>query len=94
MKLYRFPSGAYSTQSLEAISRLGYKQVFYSFYYYDYDENNQPDPTEALKVSLEQLHPGAIYMFHTISSTNAKIFAEWVNGVLAQGYTFGIYPVE
>ena len=36
MKLYRFPSGTYSTQSLEVISQLGYDHVFYSFCYRDY----------------------------------------------------------
>ena len=56
--------------------------------------NDQPDPTAALETCLEQLHPGAIYMFHTVSSTNAQIFDEWVEGVLAKGYTFGVYPVE
>lgn len=94
MKLYRFPSGTYSTQSLEVISQLGYDHVFYSFYYHDYYVEDQPDPAEALEICLEELHPGAIYMFHTISSTNAEIFDEWVEGVLARGYTFGVYPVE
>lgn len=92
MTLYRFPSGTFSIQSLELISRLGYDHVFYSFAYRDYLVDDQPDPTEALNTCLEQLHPGAIYMFHTVSSTNAAIFDDFIEGVLARGYTFGEYP--
>lgn len=94
MKLFRYPAGIYSDQSLDVVSSLGYRSVFWSFAYRDFDLSNQPDPTEALNMCLNELHPGAIYLLHAVSSTNTQILGDWIDAVRAQGYEFGVYPVN
>ena len=94
MKLFRFPSGTYSTSSLELMDSLGYRSVFWSFAYRDFYVNAQPDPTEAMNMCLGELHPGAIYLLHAVSATNTAILGDWIDAVRAQGYEFGIYPVN
>ena len=94
MKLFRYPTGAYSYESLELVSSLGYRSVFWSFNYRDYTVNAQPDPTEAMNMCLGELHPGAIYLLHAVSATNTAILSDWIDAVRAQGYEFGVYPMN
>ena len=94
MKLFRFPAGIYSDQSLSVVSSLGYRSVFWSFAYRDFEVNNQPDPTYALNLCLDELHPGAIYLIHAVSRTNAHILSDFIDGARARGYEFGTYPVN
>lgn len=94
MKLFRFPAGTYSALSLELLDSLGYRSVFWSFAYRDFYVNAQPDLTEAMAMCMNELHPGAIYLLHAVSETNTKILGDWIDQVRAQGYEFGIYPID
>lgn len=94
LKLFRFPEGTFSEQSLALVHSLGYESVFWSFAYTDYNVNAQKDPAEALQNCMTQLHPGAIYLLHAVSSTNCAILGDFIDGVRAQGYEFGVYPVQ
>ncbi|MCC8120833.1 MAG: polysaccharide deacetylase family protein [Oscillospiraceae bacterium] len=94
MKLFRFPEGVASEQSVALLDAMGYKSVFWSFAYYDYDMENQMEPDQALSACLERLHPGAIYLLHAVSATNAEILGDFIDGARAQGYEFGVFPVE
>ncbi|MCD7886964.1 MAG: polysaccharide deacetylase family protein [Clostridiales bacterium] len=94
MKLFRFPEGVASEQAVALLDQMGYKSVFWSFAYKDYDTSNQMDPDEALSACLEYLHPGAIYLLHAVSTTNAEILGDFIDGARAQGYEFGVFPVE
>lgn len=94
MKLFRFPAGIYSDRSLATLTNLGYRSVFWSFAYRDYYVNDQLDPAEALKMCMDELHPGAIYLLHAVSETNATILGDWIDQVRAQGFEFGVYPVN
>ena len=42
-KFFRFPEGKYSLDAVKCISELGYKTVFWSFGYEDWDNGKQPD---------------------------------------------------
>lgn len=88
MKLFRFPEGSTSEQSLALVESLGYKSVFWSFHYLDYTDE-QKDPAEALQLCIDSLHPGAIYLLHAKSSTNTQILGDWIDAVRAAGYEFG-----
>ena len=94
MKLFRYPAGIFSEQSLDLVTSLGYRSVFWSFAYRDFDLTNQPDPAAALKQCLDELHPGAIYLLHAVSDTNTEILGDWIDGVRAMGYEFGVYPTN
>ncbi len=88
MQYFRFPMGEFSEQSLAAMQMYGYKSVFWSFAYKDWVTNDQPEAASSLKLLKEQLHPGAIYLLHAVSKTNATILGDFIDGAKAEGYTF------
>lgn len=93
MRLFRFPEGVSSPQSCELLNMMGYKSVFWSFAYHDYDTDNQMDPSEALFQCVDQAHPGAVYLLHAVSSTNTEILGDFIDTMREEGYEFGVFPV-
>ena len=93
MRLFRFPEGVSSPQSCELLNMMGYKSVFWSFAYRDYDLDNQMDPSEALFQCVDQVHPGAVYLLHAVSATNTEILGDFIDSVRDEGYEFGVFPV-
>ena len=91
MKYFRFPEGAYSAQSLGLVNNLGLKTVFWSYAYNDYSDE-QPPVDESLEKAIDACHPGAIYLLHASSTTNAAFLADWIDACREMGYEFGIYP--
>lgn len=89
MKLFRFPEGCYSEQLLAMVQSLGYKSVFWSFAHNDWDVNNQPITIEAQEKIVENAHPGAIYLLHAVSRTNAEVLGDAIDIIRAKGYEFG-----
>lgn len=86
MDYLRPPKGEFTEQSLALIQALGYKTLFWSFAYYDYNVNDQPDEKESLKKCLDNAHPGAIYLLHSISDTNTAILADLIDGLREMNY--------
>ncbi|MBO7196887.1 MAG: polysaccharide deacetylase family protein [Clostridia bacterium] len=86
---FRFPEGAYSMDALKCVNDLGYKTIFWSFAYDDWDEGRQSSPEKALKKVIENTHNGAVMLFHPTSSTNAEIFPRLIKEWKAMGYSFG-----
>lgn len=91
MHLFRYPAGIFSEQSAALLNNLNYKSVFWSFAYLDYDVENQPDPAESLQKLVNCLHPGALYLVHAESETNAKILGDFIDQARAQGYEFKLF---
>lgn len=94
VKLFRFPEGEFSEQSLALVESLGMRSVFWSFAHKDFDTSAQPDPTTSLQKCLDEVHPGAIYLLHAVSATNTQILGDFIDGVRAKGFEFGVYPVQ
>ena len=94
MKLFRYPSGTFSKQSLDLMQNMGYTCVFWSFAHNDWSTTNQPEQASALANTLNQAHPGAIYLLHAVSETNTKNMADFIDGIRAKGLEFGEYPRE
>ncbi len=88
MTLFRPPKGEYSEKSLAVTADMGYKTVLWSFAYADWDVNNQPEPSAALEKLCERAHPGAIYLLHSVSETNAEILGDFIDRMTASGYSF------
>lgn len=86
MKILRPPMGEFSEQSLALADSLGYKSIFWSFAYADWDKNDQPDPQSSLKNLKSSTHNGAIILLHAVSSTNAKILGDAIDFWLENGY--------
>lgn len=85
MTLFRFPKGEFSEQCLALLNEMGYKSVFWSFAYQDWNADNQPDPAESLKKLNESIHSGGIYLLHAVSSTNAEILGDFIDTVRENG---------
>lgn len=90
MSYFRFPKGEFSEQSLSLVNDLGYKSVFWSYAYADWDVNSQPDNDETLKSVLESTHSGEIMLLHAVSKTNSEILGDIIDGVRQQGYEFTV----
>ena len=85
---FRFPEGKYSESSLEFVSELGYKSVFWSLSYADWDNNNQPSPERAINKLLTNTHNGAIILLHPTSNTNVEILPYLIKKWKENGYIF------
>lgn len=88
-KYFRPPEGCFDIPLLQKASELGYKTVFWSFAYADWDNARQPDPTAAKKKILDNLHNGGVILLHPTSATNAAILGDVIREAKAQGYRFG-----
>lgn len=87
-KFYRPPQGLYSGENLEMAKELGYKTVFWSLAYADWDNNKQPDPAAALEKLNSRVHDGAVVLLHSTSATNAAILDDLISGWKEMGYRF------
>ena len=88
-KYYRPPQGIYSRENLEMAKKLGYKTVFWSLAYVDWNNNAQPTREQALSKLLPRIHNGAVVLLHSTSETNAAILDEVLTQWEAMGYNFG-----
>lgn len=88
-KYFRPPEGKFSRQMLQEAQNLGYKTIFWSFAYADWDNQKQPSPTSAKEKILNYMHNGAVILLHPTSSTNAQILGDVIDTLKAQNYRFG-----
>jgi peptidoglycan-N-acetylmuramic acid deacetylase len=87
-KFFRPPMGDFSELSLYYTQKLGYKTIFFSLAYHDYDVKNQPDPETSKKFILASTKPGMICLLHAESKTNAIILDSLIKDWKSEGYTF------
>ena len=88
-RYYRPPQGKYSKANLQMAKALGYQTFFWSLAYVDWYQDQQPTKEEAFKKLLGRIHPGAIVLLHSTSSTNAAILDELLTKWEEMGYRFG-----
>ncbi len=87
-KYYRPPQGIYSESNLQMAKDLGYKTVFWSLAYVDWQQSSQPTAQAAYAKLLPRIHNGAVVLLHSTSTTNAEILDELLTKWEAMGYTF------
>ena len=88
-KYYRPPQGIYSEQNLQMAKELGYRTVFWSLAYVDWNNDNQPTAEQAYDKLLPRIHNGAVVLLHSTSRTNAEILDDLLTKWENMGYTFG-----
>lgn len=88
-KLYRPPQGKFCEENLKMAQQLGYSTVFWSLAYVDWYTDDQPTPEQAFSKLLPRIHPGAVVLLHSTSSTNAEILDELLTKWEETGYLFG-----
>ena len=87
-KYYRPPQGIYSEENLKMAQELGYRTVFWSLAYVDWNQNSQPTAEYAFEKLLPRTHDGAVVLLHSTSRTNAAILDELLTRWEDLGYTF------
>ena len=87
-RFYRPPQGKYSEENLKQAQALGYKTIFWSLAYVDWNTDSQPTAEQAYSKLLPRIHNGAIVLLHSTSRTNAEILDELLTKWEGMGYTF------
>ena len=87
-KFYRPPQGTYSERNLQMAKELGYKTVFWSLAYADWDNKAQPSREQAFSKLIPRVHNGAVVLLHSTSRTNAQILDELLTRWKEMGYRF------
>ncbi|MCC0655646.1 delta-lactam-biosynthetic de-N-acetylase [Clostridioides sp. ES-S-0123-01] len=88
VKFFRPPMGKYSEKSLAMTKNLGYKTIFWSFAYRDWDTEKQPSHEEAKKKIMDNLHDGSILLLHAVSKTSTEILSDFISDARKLGYNF------
>ena len=91
-KYYRPPQGIYSEENLRQAKELGYRTVFWSLAYVDWNNDRQPTRQQAFDKLLPRVHDGAVVLLHSTSETNAEILEELLTKWKEMGYEFA--PIE
>lgn len=86
MQYLRPPCGEYSENMLLECSKLGYKTLMWSFAYVDWKTDAQPEPSQALEKIISSSHGGGIYLLHSVSSTNAAVLGDAIDGMRSKGF--------
>ncbi len=85
---FRYPEGKYSEKSTAILNSLGFKCVFWSLAYADWDLDNQKGALYAYETVLSRLHPGAVILLHSVSPDNANALADIIDAAVSRGYSF------
>lgn len=88
-KYYRPPEGKFSELNLIHAEELGYKTIFWSFAYADWDNEKQMPREKAMEKILTGTHNGEVLLLHPTSATNAEILPDLIREWKKMGYRFG-----
>lgn len=86
---FRPPRGEYSKRTLQIAKDLGYRTIFWSMAYLDYDVNNQPSAEHVVEHFKKYYHPGAIPLLHNVSKANHDALQQVIKNLKKEGYSFG-----
>lgn len=86
---YRPPEGRFSEENLKIAAENGYKTVFWSFAYADWDNNAQSSPEKAIEKVISGTHNGEVILLHPTSATNAEILDDLIKEWKSMGFRFG-----
>ncbi|MEG0408428.1 MAG: polysaccharide deacetylase family protein, partial [Bacilli bacterium] len=87
-KLFRYPMGEFSNRTMNIMNTLGYRSVFWSVAYVDWDKEYSKE--YALNNMKKQLHNGAVYLIHPKAKCNYEALEEFIIYLKDNGYTFGL----
>ena len=87
-KFFRFPAGEYNESALDLLQSMGYRSVFWSVAYNDWNIEQVQGAETARKTVIDRLHPGAVILLHAVSKDNAAALGQIIDDAQAQGYIF------
>lgn len=88
MHYLRPPRGIFDERTLRISKELGYTNVFWSIAYKDWDRNTHRGWRYAYDQVMNQLHPGAVILLHSVSKDNAEALGAIIDEARKQGYEF------
>ncbi|KGP72612.1 delta-lactam-biosynthetic de-N-acetylase [Pontibacillus yanchengensis] len=88
MMYLRPPRGTFSERSLATTEELGYITMFWSLAFVDWHTNQQKGWEYAYRSVINQIHPGAVMLLHTVSEDNAEALEHMIEELQKQGYQF------
>ena len=84
----RPPMGEYNEKTLKLTKSMGYKTMFWSMAYVDFDVNKQPGKQYVVEHFKKYTHNGAIPLMHNVSQSNAEALDEVITNLKKEGYQF------
>lgn len=84
----RPPEGKFSARTLDITNKLGYKTIFWSLAYLDWNPDNQPGKEAAYQHVMDNYHNGGIFLLHAVSQSNAEALDDIIKSLKNEGYTF------
>jgi peptidoglycan-N-acetylmuramic acid deacetylase len=88
MKYLRPPRGIFSERTLALSREMGYYNVFWSLAFIDWKTDQQRGWQYAHQSVMNQIHPGAIILLHSVSSDNAGALDKIIDDLRKRGYHF------
>ncbi|WP_186576778.1 delta-lactam-biosynthetic de-N-acetylase [Aquibacillus kalidii] len=88
MKFVRPPKGTFNEQTIKWANEFGYIHMFWSLAFVDWNTGSQGGWEKAYKQVIDQIHPGAVILLHTVSKDNAEALEYMIDDLRKQGYTF------
>lgn len=85
---FRPPEGVYSIRSLQETQKNGYKTIFWSYAYKDWDTKNQLGKQTAIDMMKKNYHNGSIILLHAVSQSNTEALPEIIDMLKDEGYRF------
>lgn len=85
---FRFPNGEFSERSLKMVEDMGYKTVFWSVAYKDWERDVSRGTEYAVDNVVNHVHNGAILLLHAVSKDNAEALGQIIDTLRAEGYEF------
>ena len=88
MLFLRPPRGIFNERTLKVANEAGYIHVFWSLAYVDWNIHQQRGTDYAYRKIMEQIHPGAVLLLHSVSRDNARALESVIRNLKKAGYEF------
>lgn len=88
LQYMRPPKGIFNPETIRWANELGYINVFWSLAFVDWQTDQQKGWEKSYQQVMDQIHPGAIILLHTVSEDNAEALEYFISDLLKQGYKF------
>ncbi|MEK4230762.1 polysaccharide deacetylase family protein [Solibacillus sp. FSL H8-0538] len=85
----RPPEGIFNERLLKVGNDNSYRHIFWSVAFKDWLKDERRGYKYAYDALMQQLHPGAVILMHTVAQDNAEALPKFIADAKAAGYTFG-----
>jgi peptidoglycan-N-acetylmuramic acid deacetylase len=85
----RPPEGTFNEKVLKVGLEHNYLHIFWSVAFKDWLKDERRGYEYAYNALMNQLHPGAIILMHTVAQDNAEALPKFIKAAKEKGYTFG-----